>query len=160
MEQRTIQVFVIITQIAPTPTPIPTPTPAPTPTPSPTPTPAPMINVSVLPSTIVAGAQATVTAQTTNLPTGTNICFDITSNSSPASSLSLTCPNTTTDSTGKALTVLTAGAVTTTQVIIIRGCVDSNSSNSCNSAVELNTNTSATIIPPPTPAPTPTSTPP
>ncbi|MEY2480746.1 MAG: hypothetical protein QOI04_1673 [Verrucomicrobiota bacterium] len=45
----------------PTPTPIPTPSPTPTPTPSPTPTATPTINVSVAPTQIVEGKDATFT---------------------------------------------------------------------------------------------------
>ena len=115
------------------------------------------ITVVADPGTIDAGEEALITATTEGLPTGTRICFDIPINSSPASSVSPTCTNT--DSMGEALTILKGGNVTTTKVIVVRGCVDDDMGGDCDPG-ELNDTASVTIVAPgPTPTPTPTPSP-
>ncbi len=150
--ERTITAEVTITQTA-TPPPPPTPTPAP-----------PTISVTVKPNPVVGGQQALVTAQTTGVPSNTPICFDFGSpptNSNPLSTFAFSFPPpppppscSNTDSTGKALIILNAGAVATTQDIIVRACVDNNPQNTLCDLAELSTTTSVTI----TPAPLPTIT--
>ncbi len=142
--ERTITAQVTITQTA-TPPPPPTPTPAP-----------PTISVTVNPNTVVAGQQALVNAQTTGLPSNTPICFDFgspTTNSVPLSTFTPSSPScSNTDSTGKALIILTAGGPPLTpnqnQVIIVRACVDTNANNFCD-AGEQNATASVTVQPVP-----------
>ncbi len=129
-EDRTITGEITITQTAPAP---------PTPTPPP---PPPTITVTAAPNTLNGGEQAIVTAQTTNLPLGTSVCFDIPTNSTPASSVNPICAGT--DASGKAITLLTAGNITTNQTIIVRAFVDKNG-NTVFDGSELNDTTTVTI---------------
>lgn len=136
-DERTIQAAVTITQSVPAPTPTP---------PVPTPTPAPTIKVAAKPSGVLGNQQALITATTTGLNPGTQICFDFGSpviNSTPASSINPTSPTcTTTDANGNALAILTAGNVTSppNQIITVRACV-----GTCPGT--LNATTSVTICP-------------
>jgi len=164
--QRTIQVFVVITQIAPvpTPTPSPSPTPGPTPTPSPTPTPGPTPTPSptpgptvtlVCPDQIIEGDQAQCTCST-NQGQGVQLCFVV--SDPPLTLISPTMPDCdTTDGTGEAFVTVQAQDVMAAEVGLVECCLSPD--NTMCDPGDLNDVEPITVVPVPTPTPTPMPTP-
>ena len=160
--QRTIQVFVVITQIAPTPTPTPSPTPVPTPTPSPTPvptptptpspTPVPMIAL-MCPSQLFVNTQGVCTCLT-DQPQGSQICFEVTSPALPALSFAPTCVPA--NSSGDGQSIVNAGGVL--QIYLVQCCLAGG--NGICDPIDPTASGSIMVVPTPTPPPSPAPTPP
>jgi hypothetical protein len=130
---RTIQDSITFSQIIiPLPTPTPTPTPAPTPTP--TPMPPPVIDVSV--NSPIAADESTIVTATTNTGANTHVCCDIPIQSEPESFLTIGGASTPpavcgqTNINGELFAVLTGGNVETLQTILVRCCIDSDTTPS------------------------------
>jgi len=145
--QRTIQVFVIITQVAPTPTPIPSPTPVPTPTPSPTPvptaTPIPSIDL-VCPDQVASGDQSTCSCST-DLGPGSELCLFVISPTTMASLTIAPPPCATTDTGGDVLKVVEALTVVSDEVNLVQCCI-STGDGTCDS-VDLQDVQAVTVVP-------------